>query len=81
MTWVRPRAGAIAFPRLSGRLAYTLIDGFARTLVEEEGVLLLPGTIYGHRGNHFRLGFGRANLPQAMERLERFAEGQAMVLT
>ena len=36
-------------------------------------MLLLPGSIYGHPGNHFRLGFGRRNLPEALGRLDRFA--------
>jgi aspartate/methionine/tyrosine aminotransferase len=68
--WVRPRGAAIAFPRL---LAATPIDDFARELVSEEGVLLLPGSIYEHPGNHFRIGFGRRNMPEALARLERFA--------
>ncbi len=42
-------------------------------LVEAEGVLLLPGSQFGFGGNHFRLGFGRTDLPVALERLEAFA--------
>ena len=68
--WVRPRGAAIGFPRLVADVA---IEDFARELVDEEGVLLLPGAIYGHPGNHFRIGFGRRNMPEALARLERFA--------
>ena len=68
--WVRPRGAAIGFPRL---LADVAIDDFARELVEREGVLILPGSIYEHPGNHFRIGFGRRNMPEALGRLERFA--------
>ncbi len=64
--WLRPRAGTIAFPGLHGRLP---IEAFASALVESQGVLILPGTVYGHAGNHFRLGLGRRNFPQALERL------------
>jgi aspartate/methionine/tyrosine aminotransferase len=71
--WVRPRGAAIGFPRL---LAATSTDDFARDLVGEEGVLLLPGSIYEHPGNHFRLGFGRRNMPEALGRLERFASAR-----
>lgn len=71
--WVRPRAGSIAFPRL---LADLPVERFAAELVEQEGVLLLPGTLYDHPGNHFRIGFGRTNLPAALARLERFATGR-----
>ena len=66
--WQRPRAGSIAFPRLVGEP----VDAFCDRLVRQTGVLLLPGTTYGHPGNHFRIGFGRVNLPQALERVEPF---------
>jgi aspartate/methionine/tyrosine aminotransferase len=69
-TWIRPRGGSIGFPRLR---ADAPIDRFAADLVEAEGVLLLPGSVFGHPGNHFRLGFGRQNLPDALRRLEAFA--------
>jgi aspartate/methionine/tyrosine aminotransferase len=69
--WVRPRAGSVGFPRL---LDGTSADDFARELVEREGVLLLPGSVYGDAGAHFRIGFGRINLPEALDRLERFAK-------
>src|SRR5579859_262257 len=67
--WVRPRAGSIAFPRLRAEVP---IEQFASQLVEQEGVLLLPGAVYDHPGNHFRIGFGRKNMPEALTRLERF---------
>jgi len=50
------------------------VEEFISGLVEEEGVMLLPGTVYGHAGNHFRLGFGRRNFPEALDLLDRFAE-------
>jgi aspartate/methionine/tyrosine aminotransferase len=49
------------------------IDAWAAELVEAEGVLLLPGSQFGYGGNHFRLGFGRTDLPVALERLEAHA--------
>jgi aspartate/methionine/tyrosine aminotransferase len=41
-------------------------------LIEREGVLLLPGSRFEHTGNHFRIGYGRADMPAALERLEHF---------
>jgi aspartate/methionine/tyrosine aminotransferase len=70
-SWVRPKAGSIGFPRLT--VPGVRIDDWAAELVEAEGVLLLPGSQFGHPGNHFRLGFGRANLPEALARLEVYA--------
>jgi aspartate/methionine/tyrosine aminotransferase len=70
VSWVRPRGGSIGFPRLRADVP---IDRFSSDLLEAEGVLIAPGSIFGHRGNHFRLGFGRADMPVALERLEFFA--------
>jgi aspartate/methionine/tyrosine aminotransferase len=70
-TWVRPRAGSVGFPRLT--VPGVGIDEWAAGLVEAAGVLLLPGSQFGYGGNHFRLGFGRTDLPVALERLEEHA--------
>lgn len=66
--WSPPQAGPIAFPRLVGED----VERFCHRLVTREGVLLLPGSVYDHPGNHFRLGFARKNMPAALERLEHF---------
>jgi aspartate/methionine/tyrosine aminotransferase len=71
-TWVRPHAGSVGFPRLT--VPGITIDDWSAALVEAEGVLLLPGSQFGFGGNHFRLGFGRTDLPVALERLEVFAK-------
>jgi aspartate/methionine/tyrosine aminotransferase len=70
-SWVRPHGGSIGFPRL---LDAEPIDAFAARLVEAEGVLLLPGSQFGFEGNHFRIGFGREDLPEALAGLECFLE-------
>lgn len=67
-SWVRPKAGPIAFVRLSGREA----ECFCDEVVKREGVLLLPGNLYGDKGNHFRIGFGRQGMPAALKALEQF---------
>ena len=67
-SWVHPRAGSMGFPKLlKGD-----IDEFCDSLVTEAGVLLLPGSMYEDSGNHFRLGLGRKNLPEAIVRFEEF---------
>jgi aspartate/methionine/tyrosine aminotransferase len=71
-TWVRPRAGSVAFPRLQRGDAKEL-EAFTAGLVDAKGVLLLPGSEFGYPGSHFRLGFGRLDMPDALEALEAFA--------
>ena len=67
-TWVRPKAGSMGFPKLlKGD-----VEEFCDDLVNEAGVMLLPGSNYDESNNHFRLGLGRKNLPQAVERLESY---------
>ena len=68
VSWQPPKAGPIAFPKLLRGNAEELCPRIAR----ECGVLLLPGTVYGDQDNHVRIGFGRANLPQALARLEEW---------
>jgi aspartate/methionine/tyrosine aminotransferase len=70
-TWIRPSGGSIGFPRLT--VPGVAIDDWAAELVKAEGVLLIPGSVFGYSGNHFRLGFGRSDMPDALARLEAFA--------
>ncbi len=70
-SWARPRGGPVGFPELLGTVP---VDRFAQDLLEAEGILIAPASIFGHAGNHFRLGFGRADLPEALAGLEAFAD-------
>jgi aspartate/methionine/tyrosine aminotransferase len=63
--WVRPTAGPIGFPRVRG---VEDVELFCERLAAE-GVLLLPGSVYDEP-DHVRIGFGRANLPEALAVIE-----------
>ena len=63
--WVRPTAGPIGFPLLRG---VADVDALCEALAKA-GVLLLPGSVYDEP-LHARVGFGRADMPQALELLE-----------
>lgn len=67
-SWVPPRAGSVCFPSL----VRGDVDDFAAALVEREGVLIVPGSQFGFTGNHFRLGYGRRDMSEALDRLEAF---------
>jgi aspartate/methionine/tyrosine aminotransferase len=64
--WQRPKAGPIAFPQL----LRGSVDDFCDKLLRDAGVLLLPGSLFGPQYNAFRVGFGRRNMPQALEKFE-----------
>jgi aspartate/methionine/tyrosine aminotransferase len=68
--WVRPTAGPIGFPRVAGGFD---VQAWCEQIAEHAGVLLLPGAVYG-QPRHVRLGFGRANLAQAIERLDGYLD-------
>jgi aspartate/methionine/tyrosine aminotransferase len=68
--WVRPRGGSIGFPELRADVP---IGVFAENLLDAEGVLLAPGSVFGHPGNHFRIGFGRAGFAEGLARLDAFS--------
>ena len=71
LEWIRPPSWPIGFPRL---LRPEPIADFAARLVERTGVMIAPGSIFDHDGNHFRIGFGRRDMPQALERFEAFLD-------
>jgi aspartate/methionine/tyrosine aminotransferase len=74
--WIPPQAGPIAFPKL--RIPHDA-DTFCQDLVTKSGVLLLPGSCYDANYNaHFRIGFGRQNMPECIEKLETYLNQQGL---
>jgi aspartate/methionine/tyrosine aminotransferase len=69
--WLRPRAGSVAFPHLSRDVE---VEVFCDDALREEGVMIVPGTLFDYPGNHFRLGLGRTGLGVALERLAAFLQ-------
>jgi aspartate/methionine/tyrosine aminotransferase len=74
--WVRPAASPIGFPRVSGDVD---VAALCAALAEQAGVLLLPGTVYGEP-RHVRFGYGRADMPEALARLEAHLEAHPELL-
>lgn len=68
LTWVRPRAGCVGFPRLAEGGD---IERLAERLRTQAGVLILPASVYDLPGAYFRIGFGRRNMPEALARFEQ----------
>jgi aspartate/methionine/tyrosine aminotransferase len=68
--WVRPTAGPVGFPRVEADID---VHAWCEQIAARANVLLLPGSVYG-QPRHVRLGFGRANLAQAVERLDGYLQ-------
>lgn len=69
MTWKRPRAGSVAFPRVHLDVNS---EAFCIALIQARGVMLLPSTVFFYGDKHVRIGFGRANMPQALSELTAY---------
>lgn len=67
-SWHKPNAGPVALVKL---LFDTDDMGFAEKVLKEQGVLLLPGGVYDYPG-FFRIGFGRTEIPEALEQFEKY---------
>lgn len=67
--WVRPQGGCVGFVNYKGPGS---IEDFCDRLVNKQNVLLMPASIYDYASNHFRIGFGRKNMPQCLEQLKEF---------
>ena len=68
-SWVRPTGGCIGFVKYTSSES---VEKLCTRVVANTGVLLMPGSIYDVDSNHFRIGFGRKNMPEALHKLEEF---------
>lgn len=69
LSWVSPQSGTVAVLEL---LVPVPIEKFTEELVEKMGVLIMPGNVFDLPGNFFRIGFGKKNMAEVLERFERF---------
>ena len=72
--WRASDGSCMAFPRYKGSDG---VEVFTRRLVEESGVLLLPGSIYASDltetpRDRFRIGFGRSGIDEGLAAMEAY---------
>jgi aspartate/methionine/tyrosine aminotransferase len=65
--WLKPKAGSVGFPILKKEIP---IEEFCKTLVESKSLLVTPGSLFQHPGNHFRIGLGRTSFTDSLALLE-----------
>lgn len=73
--WQRPRAGTTTFPEYLGGNALEFCD----QLIEQAGIMLIPSTFFDMTGQYLRFGYGRANFPEVLQRLESHLTTMAQV--
>lgn len=70
-SWNRPVGGSVCFPRYLGpEDTSTLADD----TVARAGIMLVPSSVFGFGERHLRIGFGRENLPEVLERFGDYLE-------
>jgi aspartate/methionine/tyrosine aminotransferase len=63
ISWVRPRAGSVCFPRFVRDVD---AERIAERLIAETGVVILPGARFGYDKSYFRIGYGRKDMATAL---------------
>lgn len=71
-SWIKPNASTIGFVRYQREGD---VHAFCEELVRRAGVLLLPGSVYDEP-RFIRFGYGRRNMPQALQRLRDYLDAQ-----
>ena len=72
--WKEPDGGCIGYPKYKGEDS---VGEFCERLIKEKSVLLLPSQVYFSNiikspKNHFRIGYGRINMPEGLRELKDF---------
>lgn len=70
--WIPPQAGTVAFSRWFGDGS---IEALCRRALDEQGLMIVPGSMFAHASNHFRVGLGRKNFPQVLEQFDALLTG------
>jgi aspartate/methionine/tyrosine aminotransferase len=74
-TWVEPDGGPVAFPKMNQVEDAELV---CLSLLQEKGVLLLPGKYYEDYPQHFRIGFGRSNFLEGLDLFDEYVQGKGL---
>lgn len=71
--WVEPKAGSVAFPQWLGDQS---VEQFCLDVVDRQGVMIVPGNMFEFSGSHFRVGLGRRNFNEALEKLGDYLDNK-----
>lgn len=68
-SFIAPKAGSCSFVKLN--IENSTLD-FCNQLVEKTGIMIVPSEMFEHQGKYIRVGFGRNNLPEILEKLDKY---------
>ena len=75
--WTRPKAGTATFVKLKGWVLGFGSGGassFCQKLIEDAGIMIVPGKCFEFDDQYVRIGFGYTSLPRVLEHLASFLE-------
>jgi len=68
LSWSKPSAGTVGLAKLKTEM--TSYD-FCERFVKDAGIMIVPSEVFDYGDKHIRLGFGRVNLPEVLERFAK----------
>jgi aspartate/methionine/tyrosine aminotransferase len=70
-SWQPPQAGLLALVKCHSEIP--LLE-WAEQLAEQAGIFVYPASLFGLKGQYFRLGLGRSDFLSILERLQNFID-------
>lgn len=67
--WLEPQGACTCYPRYLGKERITTL---ADAMLDKYRIVILPDWVYEQENNHFRISFGRRDMPQALALFEKF---------
>ncbi|MDD2564903.1 MAG: aminotransferase class I/II-fold pyridoxal phosphate-dependent enzyme [Salinivirgaceae bacterium] len=68
-SFIPPKAGSTSFIKLN--IENSSLE-FSNHLVEKTGIMTVPSEMFDYSGKYIRVGFGRNNMPEVLERLDKY---------
>jgi aspartate/methionine/tyrosine aminotransferase len=76
-SWTPPNASPIGFVKFHSNQD---VHQFCESLVQQSGVLLLPGSVYDEP-RHLRFGYGRAHMPESLAQLDNYVSSKSAAVS
>jgi aspartate/methionine/tyrosine aminotransferase len=50
------------------------VENLCQNALEQQGVMIVPGSLFDYPGNYFRVGLGRKNFNQALNQFDKMLQ-------